>query len=115
MRKADIPESYDLRSRFYAQAGEWINVGDSAIVAPGGELLAGPVRKKEEILYAEVDPAKIDESRYLFDVAGHYCRPDVFALTVNQEQRPIMSANGASALSGSAGGRKTKRQRATSQ
>jgi nitrilase len=95
MRKDDIPDRYDLKSRFYANAGEWINVGDSAIVAPGGEIVAGPARMKEEILYAEIDPVKIDESRYLFDVAGHYSRPDVFELTVHQEPRPIVTTNGA--------------------
>ncbi len=95
MKKDDIPDRGDLKSRFYEKAGEWINVGDSAIVAPGGDFIAGPVRMKEEILYAEVDPAKIDESRYIFDVAGHYSRPDVFELTVHQDPRPIISTNGA--------------------
>ena len=98
MRKDDLPDIGGLKTRFYANAGEWINVGDSAIVAPGGDLIAGPVRMKEEILYVEVDPAKIDESRYLFDVAGHYSRPDVFELTVHQDPRPVIS-NGANAAS----------------
>ncbi len=99
MRKDDIPDRYDFKSRFYEKAGEWINIGDSAIVAPGGDFIAGPVRMKEEILYAEVDPAQIDGSRYIFDVAGHYSRPDVFELTVHQERRPIISTNGANARS----------------
>lgn len=97
MRRDNLDDRYDLKSRFYGSTGEWINVGDSAIVAPGGDFIAGPVRMTEEILYAEVDPAKIDESRYLFDVAGHYGRPDVFELTVNQEPRPMVSTNGSSA------------------
>ena len=95
LRKDDIPDKYAFKSRFYENAGEWINVGDSAIVAPGGDFIAGPVRMKEEILYAEVDPAQLAGSRYIFDVAGHYSRPDVFELTVHQDQRPIISTSGA--------------------
>ena len=37
---------------------------------------------KEEIIYAEIDPAQMRGSKLLFDVAGHYGRPDVFQLTV---------------------------------
>ena len=95
LRKDDIPDKYAFKSRFYENAGEWINVGDSAIVAPGGDFIAGPVRMKEEILYAEVDPARLAGSRYVFDAAGHYSRPDVFELTVHQEPRPIISTDGA--------------------
>ena len=53
-RRADIPERLGLE-RFYAGHGEWINVGDSAIVAPDGRFLAGPARECEQILYAEVE------------------------------------------------------------
>ena len=49
---------------------------------------------KEEILYAEVDPAQLAGSRYVFDAAGHYSRPDVFELTVHQEPRPILRSDG---------------------
>ncbi len=97
LRKDDIPDRFAFKSRFYANAGEWINVGDSAIVAPGGDFVAGPVRMKEEVLYAEVDPAQLAGSRYVFDVAGHYSRPDVFELTVHQQPRPIISTDGANA------------------
>ncbi len=94
LRKDDIPDRYAWKQRFYAKAGEWINVGDSAIVAPGGEFIAGPVRMKEEILYAEVDLAQVSASRYMFDAAGHYGRPDVFELLVHQEPRPMVRMDG---------------------
>jgi nitrilase len=55
MRKDDIPNHYEFKQKFYANVDEWINVGDSAIVNPDGEIIAGPVRMKEEILYAEID------------------------------------------------------------
>jgi nitrilase len=57
--------------------------GYSTMVAPGGEILAGPVLEREEILYAEVDASVARHSRREFDAAGHYSRPDVPQLTVN--------------------------------
>ncbi|OGO49477.1 MAG: nitrilase [Chloroflexi bacterium RBG_16_68_14] len=90
LRKDDIPDRYEFKQRFYASAGEWINVGDSAIVHPNGQFLAGPARAKEEVLYAEVDPSELGGAKWLFDVAGHYARPDVFQLTVNQQPRPML-------------------------
>ena len=93
LRKDEIPDRYEYK-RFYTDNNEWINVGDSAIVDPNGQFIAGPVRAKEEILYAEVDPAQIDSSRWMFDVAGHYARPDVFQLTVQREPRPMITPDG---------------------
>jgi nitrilase len=94
LRKDDVPDRFPFKE---AYQNEWINVGDSAIVAPGGDFIAGPVRMKEEILYAEVDPAKVSGSRFLFDAAGHYSRPDVFELIVHQEPRPVIQQNGVQA------------------
>lgn len=56
----------------------WLNVGNSLIVDPDGNVLAGPCEAKEGILYAEVDPGKASGSRWIFDAAGHYNRPDLF-------------------------------------
>ncbi len=95
LRKEDLPDRYEFKRRFYGDAGEWINVGDSAIVSPDGDFVAGPSRMKEEILVAEVDPARVRGSRFMFDVAGHYARPDVFQLTVQQAPRPMLHADGA--------------------
>jgi nitrilase len=56
--------------------------GGSAILAPDGSYLAGPVYDDEAILYAELEPARLDEERQRFDPAGHYHRPDVLSLRV---------------------------------
>jgi nitrilase len=61
--------------------------GGSVIIAPLGEVLAGPLYEQEGILFAELDLAEIARSRFDFDVTGHYARPDVFKLTVNEEPR----------------------------
>lgn len=58
--------------------------GGSAIVNPLGEYVAGPLYHTEGILYATLDLRQIEESRFDFDVTGHYARPDVFTLTVNE-------------------------------
>jgi nitrilase len=91
LRKADIPDRLGLKERFYAGADEWINVGDSAIVDPDGEFVAGPARLKEEILYAEVDPRRLRGPKWMLDVAGHYARPDIFELAVHTEPHPMIA------------------------
>lgn len=65
--------------------------GGSIIVAPTGEVLAGPVYDEETILYAEIDPTAKTRSHLDFDVVGHYSRPDVFELTVRTEPRNSVS------------------------
>ena len=62
--------------------------GGSAIVDPYGDYLAGPLYGEEGILSAELDLGRIAEARFDFDVAGHYARPDVFRLTVNEAPMP---------------------------
>lgn len=57
--------------------------GGSMIVAPLGEVLAGPDYSSETILYADIDLGAVVRGKYDFDVAGHYARPDVFQLNVN--------------------------------
>ena len=53
-------------------------------------MLAGPLYDQEGILYAELDLGEIARSKFDFDVTGHYARPDVFQLTVNEAaMRPV--------------------------
>ena len=63
--------------------------GGSAILSPLGEYLAGPLFDQEGILYASLDMSSIAEARYDFDPVGHYARPDIFRLVVNE--RPLRS------------------------
>ena len=58
--------------------------GGSAIVSPLGEVLAGPLFGEEGLLTAELDLGELARSRLDFDVVGHYARPDVFRLEVNE-------------------------------
>jgi len=61
--------------------------GGSAIISPLGEYLAGPVWEKEDILVADLDLSLIPQAKFDFDVIGHYARPDVFQLIVNEEKK----------------------------
>ena len=95
LRTDDIPDSYDFKRRFYAGRGEWINVGDSAIVNPDGHYVAGPLRERQAILYDEIDPRLMRGPKWMLDVAGHYARPDVFELRVHTGARPMLRTDGA--------------------
>jgi nitrilase len=59
--------------------------GGSVIVSPLGKVLAGPLYDQEGILCADLDMAEIARSKYDFDVTGHYARPDVFQLVINEK------------------------------
>ena len=80
-RASSYPDDFPLRELL---AGvEIIGRGGSAVLAPDGSYLAGPLYDEEGILYADLDPARLWEERQRFDPAGHYHRPDVLQLTVN--------------------------------
>jgi len=91
MRKDDVPERLEFKAKYYSEVGEWINKGDSAIVSPDGEFVAGPLNAEEGILYAELDPRQMRGPKWNLDVAGHYARPDVFRLIVSKEDRPMIT------------------------
>lgn len=66
--------------------------GGSAIVDPLGRVLAGPDFSGETILYAEIDLDQIARGKYDFDAAGHYARPDVFQLSVDERPKRAVSS-----------------------
>ena len=69
--------------------------GGSAIVSPLGKVLAGPHFEGETILTATLDLNDIGRGKFDFDVAGHYSRPDVFQLNVNEApMRPVVAKKG---------------------
>ena len=70
-----------------AEGPELLGRGGSAILAPDGDYLAGPLWDEEGILVAELDPDRLYQSRQLFDPAGHYHRPDVLSLRVRAPKR----------------------------
>jgi nitrilase len=67
--------------------------GGSLIVGPLGKVLAGPNTEGECILSADIDVGEIAEGKFDLDVAGHYARPDVFRLEVNEGKSEGMGSN----------------------
>lgn len=86
VRLADYPD--DLRADpELRDLPEDVCSGGSAVYSPLGECLAGPVYGREEIVVADLDLELIAQGKYDFDVVGHYARPDVFRLLVDERAR----------------------------
>ncbi len=95
LRGRDIPDDFPQRDTLYPDADEWVNPGDSVVIAPGGEIVAGPLRKEAGILYCSIDPAAVGIARRALDVTGHYSRPDIFQLHVDtRAQSPVVFDDG---------------------
>lgn len=84
VKKDDIPDKYEFK-KLYSGNRQWINPGNSCIINPRGEFVAGPLPEKEEILYAEIDLKQIPAAKRMFDVTGHYARPDVFKYFISAD------------------------------
>jgi nitrilase len=76
-----IPDHYEFK-KMYPDGKEWINPGNSLVVSPKGQVIAGPLEKKEDVMYVELDLNLIPASKWILDTAGHYSRPDVFAFGI---------------------------------
>jgi nitrilase len=80
-RASSYPDDFPLRGLL--EGRDLLGRGGSAILAPDGSYLAGPLYGQEGILYAELDPDLLVQARQRFDPAGHYHRPDVLSLSVS--------------------------------
>jgi len=82
IRKRDFPDT--VRVSLGDSPDAVLMRGGSAIISPMGEVLAGPHYEAETILTADLDLNDIGRGKFDFDVAGHYARPDIFRLIVNE-------------------------------
>jgi len=82
MRAADLPPELEPHAAKVPNAETWVMRGGSAIIAPDGSYLAGPVYDEPAILVADLDLDRVREERMTLDVTGHYHRPDVFVFEV---------------------------------
>ena len=83
LHREHVPESHGLRDLVANR--EWLKEGDSAIAAPSGSLIAGPLRREEGILMVDIDLREVVASRWNLDVAGHYARPDLFRFELRRQ------------------------------
>ena len=85
IRLDDIPNDYDFKT-LYPKGREWINTGNSCIIDPKGQIIAGPLEAVEGILYADINLNTITEAKRMFDVVGHYSRQDVFNFSIKSNK-----------------------------
>jgi nitrilase len=91
-RRSDYPAKYD--SIYGDDPATIVSRGGSCIISPLGQVLAGPNYDCETILTATIDRRDIARARLDFDAVGHYARPDVFQLTVDESKKMPVSFQG---------------------
>jgi nitrilase len=84
LRASDVPAEFPGREQLFPDPDEWLNPGDSMVVAPGGTVVAGPLHEEHGLLFADIEPARVAAAHRTLDVAGHYSRNDIFRLTINR-------------------------------
>jgi nitrilase len=90
-RRRDFPSDY--HADLGENPGRIVTKGGSCIVDPFGNFLAGPHVDGEVILTAEIDLGQIIQGKYDLDVVGHYARPDIFQLHVDERpKRPVTTS-----------------------
>lgn len=90
-RRSDYPDRYASK----ADDPDYVmSRGGSCIIDPLGELLAGPNYEGEAVLIADLDMGRIAQGKFDFDVVGHYARPDVFSLFVDETPKAAVVFGG---------------------
>jgi nitrilase len=90
LRRSQCPEDYHA---IQGDAPDTVLIkGGSVIVSPLGEILAGPLWGKEGVLVAELDEEDAIRGKFDLDVVGHYARPDVFHLSVDERAQSTVTS-----------------------
>jgi predicted amidohydrolase len=78
MKPRELPPELEAIESLKLNPDSFVLNGGSAIIAPDGSVLAGPLFNQEAILTADLDLSRITEENMSLDVTGHYSRPDIF-------------------------------------
>jgi nitrilase len=90
-RRSDYPADYPVES---SPEGDTVLMrGGSCIIGPLGQILADRIFDQEAVLTAEIDIREIARGKFDFDATGHYARPDVFQLAVNEHPQASVRVN----------------------
>jgi nitrilase len=84
-RSEHIPDGFPLGGRMRSHGDRYYDGGTMG-VGPTGDVLAGPVRDEETIVFADLDLGEVRRARQNFDPTGHYSRPDVLRLDVRRDR-----------------------------
>lgn len=95
---SDVPADFPMLEQIAAEYPELPFDGGSAIAGPDGAWIHSPRSGGETILYADAELARVREERLMFDVSGHYSRPDVFETTVHRRRQLPVEFDDADAL-----------------
>lgn len=85
LHRQDFPKNIALLETI-AGDGPFMT-GGSVVIGPNADILAGPVENEETLVIAEVDPSRAVRESMTLDISGHYSRPDVFTLLVDESPR----------------------------
>lgn len=87
MKQSDMPQEMPMSSELTGEKNQFLLRGGSAIIGPDGSYLVEPVFDEERIITSELDFTSIDKERMTLDVSGHYYRPDIFEMSIQQNSR----------------------------
>ena len=90
MRQSDFPNETPHLERILEKAPQILANGGSCIAGPDGEWILEPVLDKEGLIIESLDFNRVYEERQNFDPVGHYSRPDVTRLVLNQERQSTL-------------------------
>lgn len=82
--RADYPKTASAGEEI-AKLPEIACRGGSCVVDPFGHVVSDTIWDQEGIIYAELDMQKVPASKMEHDVCGHYARPDVLKLQVEDK------------------------------